>query len=106
MPIQILQLESTTSDGVELKSYVCLPESASHDNPAPAILVAPEWWGAAAHPQKVTERLAEAGDSLDLTLWAIIANTVPVAITVPLAKNRKALTQRQMPHPQAKPAPV
>nr|WP_144918427.1 dienelactone hydrolase family protein [Moraxella osloensis] len=61
MPIQILQLESTTTDGVELKSYVCLPESASHDNPAPAILVAPEWWGAAAHPQKVTERLAEAG---------------------------------------------
>lgn len=41
MPIQILQLESTTTDGVELKSYVCLPESASHDNPAPAILVAP-----------------------------------------------------------------
>lgn len=39
MPIQILQLESTTTDGVELKSYVCLPESASHDNPAPAI-----WW--------------------------------------------------------------
>ena len=61
MPIQILQLESTTTDGVELKSYVCLPESASHDNPAPAILVAPEWWGVAAHPQKVTERLAEAG---------------------------------------------
>ena len=61
MPIQILQLESTTTDGVELKSYVCLPESASHDHPAPAILVAPEWWGAAAHTQKVTERLAEAG---------------------------------------------
>jgi len=33
MPIQILQLESTTSDGVELKSYVCLPESASNENP-------------------------------------------------------------------------
>lgn len=61
MPIQILQLESTTTDGVELKSYVCLPESASHDTPAPAILVAPEWWGVVEHPQKVTERLAEAG---------------------------------------------
>lgn len=61
MPIQILQLESTTTDGVGLKSYVCLPESASNENPAPAILVAPEWWGATAHPQKVTERLAEAG---------------------------------------------
>lgn len=61
MPIQILQLESTTTDGVVLKSYVCLPESASPDNPAPAILVAPEWWGVTAHPQKVTERLAEAG---------------------------------------------
>ena len=61
MPIQILQLESTTSDGVELKSYVCLPESASHDNPAPAILVAPEWWGIVEHPKNVTERLAKAG---------------------------------------------
>lgn len=61
MPIQILQLESTTQDGVELKSYVCLPESATPENPAPAILVAPEWWGVVEHPQKVTERLAEAG---------------------------------------------
>ena len=42
----------------------------------------------------------------NLTWGAITANTAPVATTVPLAKNRKALTQRQMPHPQAKPAPV
>lgn len=61
MNIQILQLESTTENGIELKSYVCLPKDASADKPAPAILVAPEWWGVVEHPQKVTERLAEAG---------------------------------------------
>lgn len=61
MNIQILQLESTTQNGIELKSYVCLPKDATSDNPAPAILVAPEWWGVVEHPQKVTERLAEAG---------------------------------------------
>lgn len=61
MNIQILQLESTTDNGIELKSYVCLPKDASAEQPAPAILVAPEWWGVVEHPQKVTERLAEAG---------------------------------------------
>lgn len=61
MNIQILQLESTTENGIELKSYVCLPKDATADKPAPAILVAPEWWGVVEHPQKVTERLAEAG---------------------------------------------
>ncbi len=61
MNIQILQLESTTENGIELKSYVCLPKDASPENPAPAILVAPEWWGMVQFPQKVTERLAEAG---------------------------------------------
>ena len=61
MSIQILQLESTTPDGIALKSYVCLPKTASEAHPVPAILVAPEWWGVVAHPQKVTERLAEAG---------------------------------------------
>lgn len=61
MTIQILQLESTTADGIELKSYVCLPQGASASNPAPGILVAPEWWGMQEFPQQVAERLAEAG---------------------------------------------
>ncbi|WP_290003960.1 dienelactone hydrolase family protein [Faucicola atlantae] len=61
MDIQILQLETTSPDGTELKSYVCLPKDASADKPAPAILVAPEWWGVVEFVQKVTERLARAG---------------------------------------------
>lgn len=61
MNIQIQELVSTTENGVELKSYVCLPKNASGDNPVPAIMVAPEWWGVVEHPRKVAERLAEAG---------------------------------------------
>lgn len=45
MSIQIRELISTTNEGIELKSYVCLPEDTSDDKPVPAILVAPEWWG-------------------------------------------------------------
>lgn len=61
MTIQTFTLESTTTDDVKLQSYVCLPSSAMHQQPAPAILVASEWWGMVEHPKKVAERLAEAG---------------------------------------------
>lgn len=61
MNIQILQLETTTDNGMALKSYVCLPKDASPENPVAGILVAPEWWGMQEFPQQVAERLAEAG---------------------------------------------
>jgi len=61
MSIKTFELISTTENNVELISYVALPESASAENPAPGILVAPEWWGIVEHPKNVTERLAKAG---------------------------------------------
>lgn len=61
MSIKTLELISTTENGVELISYVALPESATDDNPAAGILVAPEWWGVVDHPKSVVERLAKAG---------------------------------------------
>lgn len=61
MSIKTFELISTTENGVQLISYVALPENASADNPATGILVAPEWWGVVEHPKSVTERLAEAG---------------------------------------------
>ena len=61
MSIKTFELISTTDNGVELISYVALPENASSENPAAGILVAPEWWGVVEHPKAVTERLAEAG---------------------------------------------
>ncbi|MBO1530715.1 dienelactone hydrolase family protein [Psychrobacter sp. F1192] len=61
MSIKTYELVSTTENGVELISYVALPEDASDTNPAPGILVAPEWWGVVEYPKEVTERLAKAG---------------------------------------------
>lgn len=61
MTIKTFELISTTENGVELISYVALPESASAENPVAGILVAPEWWGIVEHPKSVVERLAEAG---------------------------------------------
>lgn len=61
MSIKTFELISTTENGVQLISYVALPETASNDNPVAGILVAPEWWGVVEHPKNVTERLAEAG---------------------------------------------
>ncbi len=61
MLIKTFELISTTDNGVQLISYVALPEDASADNPAAGILVAPEWWGVVEHPKSVTERLAKAG---------------------------------------------
>ncbi len=61
MSIKTFELISTTKDGVQLISYVALPENASDDHPVAGILVAPEWWGVVDHPKSVVERLAEAG---------------------------------------------
>ncbi|WP_058369577.1 dienelactone hydrolase family protein [Psychrobacter sp. ENNN9_III] len=61
MSIQTYELVSTTDNGVELISYVALPEDASDTNPAPGIMVAPEWWGVVDHPKTITENLAKAG---------------------------------------------
>ena len=61
MSIKTFDLISTTDNGVQLKSYIALPEHASNDNPVTGILVAPEWWGVVEHPKAVTERLAKAG---------------------------------------------
>ena len=61
MSIKTFDLISTTDNGVELKSYIALPETASNDNPVTGILVAPDWWGVVEHPKSVTERLAKAG---------------------------------------------
>lgn len=61
MSIKTFELISTTDNGVELISYVALPENASSDNPVAGILVAPEWWGVVEHPKTITERLAKSG---------------------------------------------
>ncbi len=61
MSIKTFELISTTENGVELISYVALPENASDDTAVPGILVAPEWWGVVEHPKSVVERLAAAG---------------------------------------------
>ena len=61
MSIKTFELISTTEDGVELISYIALPEDADDDNPVAGILVAPEWWGVVEHPKSVVERLAKAG---------------------------------------------
>ncbi|HAR75299.1 MAG TPA: dienelactone hydrolase family protein [Psychrobacter sp.] len=61
MSIKTFELISTTENGVQLISYVALPENATDDNPVAGILVAPEWWGVVEHPKSVVERLAEAG---------------------------------------------
>lgn len=61
MSIKTYEITSTTSDGMELISYIALPEGADEHNPAPGILVAPEWWGVVEYPREVTERLAKAG---------------------------------------------
>lgn len=61
MSIKTFELISTTENGIQLISYVALPENATDDNPVAGILVAPEWWGVVEHPKNVTERLAKAG---------------------------------------------
>ncbi|ALF59563.1 dienelactone hydrolase family protein [Psychrobacter urativorans] len=61
MSIKTFELISTTDDGVQLISYVALPDNAADDKPVAGILVAPEWWGVVEHPKNVTERLAKAG---------------------------------------------
>lgn len=61
MTIKTYELNSTADFGMELLSYVALPEGASDDNPVPGILIAPEWWGVVEHPRTVCEKLAEAG---------------------------------------------
>lgn len=61
MTIKTYELPSISDNGIELRSYVALPENASDDKPVAGILVAPEWWGVVEHPRQVTERLAKAG---------------------------------------------
>ena len=61
MSIKTYELISTTENGVELISYIALPEDASDNKPVAGILVAPEWWGVVDYPKSVTERLAKAG---------------------------------------------
>lgn len=61
MSIKTYEIKTTADSGMELISYVALPEEATDENSVPGILVAPEWWGVVEHPRKVTERLAEAG---------------------------------------------
>ena len=61
MSIKTFELISTTENGIQLISYVALPENATDANPVAGILVAPEWWGVVEHPKNVTERLAKAG---------------------------------------------
>lgn len=61
MSIKTYEIKTTADYGMELISYIALPENASDENSVPGILVAPEWWGVVEHPRKVTERLAEAG---------------------------------------------
>ncbi len=61
MSIKTFELISTTENGVELISYVALPEHAADDNPVAGIMVAPEWWGVVEHPKAITEKLAKAG---------------------------------------------
>ena len=61
MSIKTFELVSTTDNGVQLISYVALPESASDTNPAPGIFIAPEWWGVVEYPKNVAEKLAKAG---------------------------------------------
>ncbi|KAA0934633.1 dienelactone hydrolase family protein [Psychrobacter sp. ANT_H59] len=61
MSIKTFELISTTENGIQLISYIALPENATNDNPVAGILVAPEWWGVVEHPKNVTERLAKAG---------------------------------------------
>lgn len=61
MSIKTFQLSSTTKDGIELLSYVALPETATENNPVAGVIVAPEWWGVVEHPINVAEKLAENG---------------------------------------------
>ncbi|WP_296402744.1 dienelactone hydrolase family protein [Psychrobacter sp.] len=61
MSIKTYEIKTTADYGMELLSYVALPENASDENAVPGILVAPEWWGVVEHPREVTERLAKAG---------------------------------------------
>ena len=61
MSIKTYEIKTTADYGMELISYIALPESATNDNWVPGILVAPEWWGVVEHPREVTERLAKAG---------------------------------------------
>jgi len=61
MSIKTYELISTTENGVQLISYVALPENASDENPVAGILVAPEWWGVVEYPKNVAEKLAKAG---------------------------------------------
>ena len=61
MSIKTFELISTTENGIELISYVALPEDASDENPVAGSLVAPEWWGVVDHPKTITENLAKAG---------------------------------------------
>ena len=61
MSIKTFELISTTENGVQLISYVALPENADDKNPVAGIVVAPEWWGVVEHPKSVTEKLAKAG---------------------------------------------
>lgn len=60
MTVQSLELTSKLDD-VTLKSKVYLPDNPDNNSPAPAILVAPEWWGLSDFPKQVGERLAKAG---------------------------------------------
>ncbi|WP_019672133.1 dienelactone hydrolase family protein [Psychrobacter lutiphocae] len=61
MSIKTYEIKTTADYGMELISYVALPETATDEDAVPGILVAPEWWGVVEHPKEVTERLAKAG---------------------------------------------
>ncbi|MBP2279863.1 dienelactone hydrolase [Psychrobacter sp. PL15] len=61
MSIKTFELISTTENGIQLISYVALPENVADNKPVAGVLVAPEWWGLAEHSKNITERLAEAG---------------------------------------------
>ncbi|PIE46836.1 MAG: dienelactone hydrolase [Gammaproteobacteria bacterium] len=58
--ITTFELPSTTTEGIELLSYVALPKNIEN-KPTAGILIAPEWWGVVDHPIEVAKKLANLG---------------------------------------------
>lgn len=59
--IKTYEIETTADYGMQLLSYIALPENTTDQSNVPGILVAPEWWGNVEYPREVAERLARAG---------------------------------------------
>ncbi|WP_107688179.1 dienelactone hydrolase family protein [Neisseria wadsworthii] len=80
MTIQTRTLSYTDSQGVTLKSHLCLPKQAVDG--LSGVLVAPEWWGLSEHAKRSAERLAEAGYAalaIDLYGDALLTDKADVA---------------------------